>query len=248
MAHKALRKVDHRPWPIPESAWRMKQRWQNLLFAHWPVPRIMVQPLVPDALTIQEFNGSAWIGFIPFQMKNVALRPLPSLPGISSFPELNLRLYVEYRGKPGVWFLSLDATNSLAVWVARNIFNLPYHMADITVNTDSGPIQYYSKRESKETPVEFQVEYTPISKPYQANEGTLEKWLTERYCLYAQYADDTLYRTEIHHLPWRLQKAEADIPVNELHDPFNIELPDANPLLHFAKNMNVIFWPPKKLG
>src|SRR5262245_4268389 len=125
--HASLSHIDHRPWALPRGRWTMRQSWCDLLFAHWRVPVSALRPLIPARLKIQEFDGSAWLGAVPFRMTGVMYRPLPDLPWISAFPELNLRTYVECDGKPGVWFFSLDATNPLAVWAARRFFHLPYH-------------------------------------------------------------------------------------------------------------------------
>jgi uncharacterized protein YqjF (DUF2071 family) len=127
--HPALRATAHRPWPIPPGPWTSRQSWCDLLFAHWPVPARSLRALVPEPLRIQEYRGAAWLGIVPFQMRGVAPRPLPDIPGISAFPELNVRTYVEYGGKPGVWFLSLDATNALAVFAdaAGSIFRTIGH-------------------------------------------------------------------------------------------------------------------------
>ena len=120
--HPALSRTDHRPWPLPSGPWRWRQCWRDLLFAHWPVPVSALRSLVPASVAIQEFDGTSWVGVVPFRMTGVMLRPLPDVPGISAFPELNLRLYVDVGGKPGVWFISLDAASSLAVWAARRFF------------------------------------------------------------------------------------------------------------------------------
>jgi len=126
LMHPALAETDHRPWAIPERPWAWRQRWCDLLFAHWPVPVAALRHLVPEALTIQQFGGTSWVGVVPFRMEGVTMRGLPEMPGLSAFLELNLRLYVEYQGRPGVWFLSLDASNPPAVWAARTFFHLPY--------------------------------------------------------------------------------------------------------------------------
>src|SRR4051794_15783952 len=123
----ALRPLAPRPWPVPAARWTWRQSWYDLLFAHWPVPAADLRRLVPDGLRVQEFDGTSWVGVVPFRMAGVMRRSLPDLPWVSAFPELNLRLYVERDGKPGVWFLSLDAANALAVWAARRLFHLPYH-------------------------------------------------------------------------------------------------------------------------
>lgn len=247
MSHPALKKQNHRPWPIPRSPWKWRQTWCDLLFAHWPVPSSVLRPLVPEPLNIQEFDGTSWIGIVPFRMEGVMLRPFPDIPWISAFAELNVRLYVEYNGKPGIWFLSLDATNPLAVWAARRYFYLPYYNADIKLENQSEQFHYALHRKEKSMPVDFDAVYEPDSEIYHVEPGSLEHWLTERYCLYAQSSNGDLYRCEVHHLPWPLQKAKAKIHTNELADPFDIPLPDTTPLLHFASRLNVIVWPPERI-
>src|SRR5688500_18120102 len=105
--HASLTHVSHRPWPLPSAPWVLRQRWVNLLFAHWPIATSRIRHLVPPGLTVQEFDGTSWVGIVPFRIEGLTWRLLPSLPYFSSFPEINLRLYVEAGGKPGVWFISL---------------------------------------------------------------------------------------------------------------------------------------------
>ena len=120
--------IGHRGWPLPERNWMMRMSWHELLFMHWPVPIEALARLVPDQLEVDTFGGTAWLGVVPFRMTGVAPRGLPNMPGVSAFPELNVRTYVTHRGeKPGVWFFSLDATNWLAVRVARKLFHLRIH-------------------------------------------------------------------------------------------------------------------------
>ena len=208
--HPALADVDHRPWPLPERAWTMRQQWRDLLFAHWPLPVEAVRPLVPQPIAIDTFEGATWVGVVPFRMADVAPRGLPAVPGLSAFPELNLRLYVTYRGRPGVWFLSLDAANPIAVWVARRFFHLPYEHADMAIAPADGGFAYRSVRRGGE-PVVFEARYGPDGDAEPAEPHGLTAWLTERYSLYAQSPGGTLYRGEIHHAPWPLQPAWAEI-------------------------------------
>lgn len=246
MKHTALKKTDHQLWKLPNGPWKWRQSWCNLLFAHWPVPSVELKPLVPEALKIQEFEGTSWVGIVPFRMEGVMRRPFPDLPWISAFPELNVRLYVEYQGKPGVWFLSLDATNPIAVWAAKKFFHLSYYRANIRLEKEGNLFTYYSTRREA-TNVKFSAVYEPTSKPYQAESGSLEHWLTERYCLYAQNSKGDLYRTEVHHIPWPLQKAEVEIISNKMLSPFNLQLPDVPPLFHFSSRVDVVIWHPEKL-
>ena len=241
--HSAFSRLDHRPWPAPSDNWTWRQSWHDLLFAHWPVPAAALRHLVPRELEIQEFNGSSWVGVVPFRMSGVSFRCVPDIPWISEFPELNLRLYVERDHKPGVWFLSLDATNPIAIWAARRFFRLPYHHARITMERDREAIIYRSERRVKAgKPVRFQATYEPTSPPYQAQPGTIEHFLTERYCLYAQDRAGILYRCEVHHVPWPLQQAQAKIRWNGLADPHGFELSGPPLLLHFARRLDVVGW------
>src|SRR4051812_24908805 len=125
MPHPALARVAHRPFPLPHGTWIGRQSWHDLLFAHWPVPAHLLQPMVPAEVRVEQFAGPSWVGLLPFHMSDVMLRGLPGVPGVSAFPEMNLRLYVEYRGRSGIWFISLDAGNPLAVWAARTLVHLP---------------------------------------------------------------------------------------------------------------------------
>src|SRR5437867_5100192 len=129
MERKLLNQTSHRPWPLPSRPWVTTMRWHDLLFLHWPVRPEIIRPLIPNGLELDTFDGAAWIGVVPFRMTGVRLRWLPPLPGISAFPELNVRTYVRVRDRPGVYFFSLDAGSRTAVAMARAWFHLPYFHA-----------------------------------------------------------------------------------------------------------------------
>src|SRR4051794_18976444 len=118
-----------RPWPVPQSPWVMAMQWLDLLFMHWPVPAKALRSYIPRNLEIDTYDGTAWIGVVPFRMAGVRPRMTPALPWLSAFPELNVRTYVTIGGKPGVWFFSLDAGNPVAVEGARSLFHLNYYNA-----------------------------------------------------------------------------------------------------------------------
>jgi uncharacterized protein YqjF (DUF2071 family) len=242
--HPALARLDHRPWPVPDGEWTWRQSWCDLLFAHWPIAASELEPLVPKPLRVQEFDGTSWVGVVPFRMQGVMRRPLPDLPYFSAFPELNLRLYVELDGKPGVWFLSLDASNAVAVWAARRFFHLPYFHARMELAESSQGTDFHSTRLSKPRGIEFSAHYQQTSDPYESQPGSLEHWLTERYCLYAQSPAGQLYRAEVHHHPWSLQRAEAEIVRNDLLLPHGLELRGPPALLHFSRRLDVVVWSP----
>jgi uncharacterized protein YqjF (DUF2071 family) len=225
----------------------MRQSWCDLLFAHWPASVASLRPFVPPALEIEEHDGTSWIGLVPFRMQGVMVRPLPDLPGISAFPELNLRLYVRAGGKPGVWFISLDAANDLAVWAARRFFHLPYFRADMSAREEAGRVHYRTVRRGDGPRVAFQAEFGPESGDVRARPGSLEHFLTERYCLYTCDRAGALVRAEVHHAPWPLQLASADIVENTIGDAQGLPLAGPPALLHFSRRLDVVIWPTRRV-
>ena len=243
-----LRGVAHRPWTLPAGPWVMAQSWHDLLFAHWPVDAVPLRQLIPPQLQIDTFEGRAWLAIVPFRMTGVRLRGTPSLPWLSAFPELNVRTYVTFGGKPGVWFFSLDAANSLAVAVARAWFHLPYFRARMRWTEHEGWIHYGSERAHRRAPAALlKGRYRPVGDVFSPQPGTLEHFLTERYCLYTTDARGQIIRGEIHHPPWPLQPAEAEFADNSMSDSLGIAL-DSPPLLHFARRQHVLAWPPGKVA
>jgi uncharacterized protein YqjF (DUF2071 family) len=218
----------------------MTQTWHDLLFAHWPLPVEKMRPLVPPQLTLDIFDGKSWVGVVPFRMSGIRHRRLPALPGLSHFPELNLRTYVTHAGKPGVYFFSLDAANLPAVWAARSFYHLPYFHAAMTSTDLGGCIQYSSRRYGANA--EFRGQYRPASAVRLASKGSIEHWFTERYCLYTTHHGQ-VYRGDIHHPPWPLQDAEAELATNTIAAASGISLPDAPPHLLFARKLKVLIWP-----
>ena len=242
--HPALLELDHRPWPVPNRRWTWRQSWLDLAFLHWPIAAEKLRPLVPASLEIQEFEGTAWVGVVPFRMAGVMRRPLPDLPWISAFPELNVRTYVERDGKPGVWFLSLDAANPVAVWAARRFFYLPYFLAGMSLVEHAGAIRYRSRRPG----AELTATYRPTSDVYRAARGSLEHWLTERYCLYALAPDGSLRRNEVHHPAWSLQAAEIDLRTNTMLRVHGLDVGGPPALAHFARRLDVVVWDAERVG
>lgn len=221
----------------------MKQRWAELGFLHWKVPASRLGGLVPPALTIDTFDGSAWVGLVPFTMTGV--RPIwsPPIPGVSSFHEVNLRTYVHKEGgDPGVWFFSLDAASSLAVGMARTFWRLPYHRATMSLERrdDNGTVVYASERRwPRPVPAHCWLTYRPQGPVAPAAPGTLEHFLVERYFLYALARDGSLLRGQVHHTPYPLQRAVAADLDESLLAAAGIARPDAPPLVHYASEVRV---------
>lgn len=231
----------------------MRMTWRDLLFMHWPVDVSELRPLIPEKLEIDTFDGTAWIGVVPFRMTDVAPRLIPSIPYMSAFPELNVRTYVTVDGKPGVWFFCLEATNPIAVRVARKWFHLPYMDAKIELSSrcpcETGKwIKYQSTRTHRdEPPARLDLEYRPIGSNFVTALDTLEAFLTARYCLYSADARGNIFRGEIDHPPWVLREGQAIVNENTMTNWLGISLPDTPPVLHFAKSTKVKAWSLQKL-
>ena len=243
----SLEVVAHRPWPLPAGRWLMGQTWADLLFAHWRVPEAALRGLVPDDLEIDSFGGDAWVGITPLRVTGLRLRGTFPIPGLSSFPELNVRTYVRHDGRHGVFFLSLDAASGPAVAAARRFYRLPYFRARMSMQRRGARIVFSSDRsEPGSFPRTFRAAYGRSGTVFQAEPGTLEHFLTERYCLYT-WESRCLYRAEIHHPPWQLQAATVDIGENTMA-PRPIELEPEPEAVHFAHRQDVVVWPLERVG
>jgi uncharacterized protein YqjF (DUF2071 family) len=227
----------HRPWSLPTRPWVMGQTWDELLFAHYRVRATALRDVVPKGLEVQEHSGSGWIGVTPFVVTGLRVRGLVPLPLVSSFLELNVRTYVTRDAKPGIWFFSLDASSQLAVEAARRLYRLPYFRANITLRRQDGSILYDCSRGEGKA---FSATYRPAGEVFHAEDGSLEDFLMERYCLYAEH-EGRLFRADIHHRPWPLQPAEADISLNTM-PPAGLRV-EGDPLLHFSARQDVVIWP-----
>jgi len=241
----------------------MAMVWHDLLFMHWPVAPELLRPFIPPGLELETHGGSAWLGIVPFRMTGIRARFLPAVPRLSAFPELNVRTYVTAPSadgpRPGVWFISLDAPKAVAVAVARRSYHLAYMNARMRCAPDGEWIEYRSVRTGPNLThafgptharhAEFAGRYRPTAAPAAAARGTLDEFLTERYCLYAYSRAGRLYRAEIDHGPWPLQPAAAEIRTNTMTLPLGIE-PGAlsgPPLLHFARRLDVVAWLPGRV-
>jgi hypothetical protein len=224
----------HRPWPLPDEPWVQAQTWEDLVFAHWRVDADELGRLLPPEVPLDTFGGDAWLGVTPFHLTNLRLRGLPPLPFVSSFPELNVRTYATVDERPGIWFFTLDAGSQLAVEAAKRTYKLPYHHARMTVEHRGLFVQYESARPG----AAFSGRYRGVGELFQAEPGTLEHFLTERYCLYTEDGG-RLYRADIHHPPWQLQEAEAIIDLNTMAP---LVLPDEEPHLLFSARQDAVIW------
>ncbi len=217
-----------------------------MLFAHWPLAPGVLRPLIPEVLELDLREGSAWVAVTPFLITGLRPRGLPPIPGASNFLELNVRTYVRYRERPGVFFFSLDAASLPAVLGARASYHLPYYHAKMVQKQTAAGFEYASHRRERGKTAALVAHYIPVAEVQPPRPGSFERWLVERYCLYAPH-QGRLYRADIHHVPWPLQEAKADFEVNTMAEAAGIELPRLNPVCHFAKELDVLVWAPERL-
>jgi len=232
----------------PDGQPLMHQTWGKLLFMHWRIEEADLRPLIPAGLELDTFDGTAWIGVIPFTMWDIRAFPpfVPAVPGLSSMHELNVRTYVHYDRVPGVWFFSLDCNSAAAVMGARTFYHLPYYNAEIDLQQRGSTIDYDLKRTEKPA-AEFKGswkigETVPFSHP-----GSLEFFLTERYCLYSEH-NDKLYRARIFHQPWPLQNAAMNSYDATMIESLGLKSPQGEPVLNSTESLNVEIWPLKKVS
>ena len=229
----------------------MRQNWRNLLFVHWPVPPESLRPLIPEPLELDLFEGTAYVGLIPFTMTGVRPIGLPAVAGLSSFHETNVRTYVHVNGRdPGVWFFNLEAANSIAVRLARRLFHLPYHYARMFLEHEAGSrtdqptsILYAgTRRWPGPLPASYFVRATPAGPGRPAMPGTLAHFLAERYILFT-FRNTRLHRGRVHHTPYPLQSAKILSLDETLLAAAGIARPDITPLAHFSTGVNVEVFP-----
>ena len=215
------------------------QRWRDVCFLHWEVDELALQQVLPKELSVDTFQGRAFIGIVPFRMEGVRLRMLPPIPTANRFPELNVRTYVRYKGQSGVWFFSLDAYSGLAVAGGRALFGLPYYYAKMSCRNEGEWVRYESERRPKGA--DFRGRYRGTGP---AERNALETWLTERYKLFAEKRG-RWFEADVEHEPWPLQVGEAEFEHSGLA-PF--ALPDTEPLVHYASGVDVVIGSPRVVG
>jgi uncharacterized protein YqjF (DUF2071 family) len=203
------------------------------------VPVAELRRHLPEGLEVDTHGGEAWLGITPFRVSGLRLRGMLPLPRLSSFLELNVRTYVTDGEKPGIWFFSLDASSQLAVEAARRTYRLPYFHARMTAERSGDRIVYECARREERGKV-WSGRYGPSGEVFNAEPGSLEWFLAERYCLYTTDERGRLARAEIHHSPWPLQPAEADVELNEIAP---LQLPEEDALFHFSRRQDVVIWP-----
>ena len=241
LIEEIISQTGHRLRPLPKMPWLMALNEEHVLFMHWPLPVEQLRPLVPPKMEIDTYNGQAWLSLIPFRMGNLHLRDLPPVPGTSTVIQVGLRTYIHVNHEPAIYYLTLYADNLLYMWIARHLFQLPYHKAQMKFNqNDAG---FHFECHDPASGAEFVGSYRPFGHSSPAKPGSLEYFLLERYTLFAQSPEGGLYRGEVHHLPWPVQSVEVKIERNTIPNTVGITLPQTDPLLHFSPGVHDIAWP-----
>ena len=244
-----LVRTSHKPRPLPPGRWAMTQRWNDLLFAHWPIAGSVMDALLPDWLEADSYQGSAWLGAVPFWLDRIKIRGVPSIPGLRNFPDLNLRTYVRDRltGTPGIYCFSVDSSNLLAVAVAHLAYHLPYKLAEMHLEQRSErEFAFYSRRRFTRPHVIFKARYRglgPTHKTAEIPPGSLEYFFSERNCVFSTNRAGQPIQANLHHVPWPLEEAEAEIERNDLGTAVGIALPNQEPVLHYSRRLAVYIWP-----
>ena len=230
---------DHVPFPLPDRPHALSQEWRNLTFMHWEVEPSKIETYLPEGLELDLYEGKAYVGTIPFQMKNVRPRFLPAVPGISTFPEFNIRTYVTKNGIPGVLFLTLDARSRITCWHAPRAYGLPYRYAKCYLKKKDNNFIWKSKRVSDECRL--------IGEEMQASKNSLEYFLFERYSLYTEM-NGKLHMAYTLHEPWIFQEAEVKLTNNSLTECYNLGIDAMKPqYVHASSGVHVLTWPIKEV-
>jgi uncharacterized protein YqjF (DUF2071 family) len=262
-AGSLLYSVEHRPWPPPDGQWLLSQSWNDTLFAHYAVEPRTLRRLVPEALTLDLYDGVAWLTVSPFCTNHVRPSGVPPLPGISNFPQVRLRTYVTMQSrsgqsKPGLFYFSVDSANLSAVWFARVFFHMQYWHSTIKVSGATiqarkpagRTIDFRSSRlhgpAALSGPAKLEVVYAPEGGPERARRGSLDEFVTERYCVYSMTRGG-FYRSEIHHQPWPLQRASVEIRANSIAEPLGLTLPTRPDICHFSRSLKMLAWAPERI-
>ena len=233
-----LQTTFHRPWKLPSGKWKCYQEWNNAIFLHFQVDIEELKKLVPKQLEIDTFEGKAYISIVPFTMGKIRQRNFPAFPPISNFHEINIRTYVKYKNKTGVYFLSIEGAKRSSCFVAKSLSELPYRYSKMERSNTA----YSSKNVEFKDSLSFKYKIGPLSK----SKSHLELWLTEKYALF-QDTKDSINQFEIHHLEWKTHQIEIqDLKLN--YARFN-KLIRSNPtLVQYSPGVQVIAWSIVKNG
>jgi uncharacterized protein YqjF (DUF2071 family) len=236
---RILNVTSHRPWPIPKMDWKFYQEWNKPFFLHWKVETKDIIGLIPEGITLDTFNNDAWISVVGFTTGNLRPKGLPAFPPISNFYELTFRTYVKDENRVGIYFFNIEAGKLLSVCLSKAITGMPYQKAKMQRLETVSEQNYLSNNKGKTFNLTYKIGHIISTKT------KLDKWLTERYCIYLEQKKD-LYRYEVHHIPWQLYTINIT-NLNTNQKIGNTSLNRQPDLAHYSEGVDTIGWPSERL-
>ncbi|WP_417588428.1 YqjF family protein [Owenweeksia hongkongensis] len=232
-----LKTTDHRPWKLPTGNWKYYQEWNDAVFLHWEVEYSELRKFIPENIEIDLFDGKPWVSLVAFKMEKIRPKNLPSFPPVSNFDEINIRTYVKFNNKSGVYFLSIEAGSKISSQIAKSLSKLPYRYSKM----NRQEIHYQSF--NAEYSDNFEMAYQIGQK--QTEKTKIDKWLVERYALFQDDKGHT-NEFEIHHIEWPTYKVELKKLMID-YPRFGNLLSSSPTLAHYSPGVQVIAWGKKKL-
>lgn len=238
--------MSHRPFPIPTLPWIGKQTWNDILFCHWPISSDILETWIPSALALDLYNGTAWLGYVLFQVSDIRLRLFPKIPYFNSYIGLNVRTYVTYKGTPGIYFFNLDASKLFAVIGGKVGTLLPFRKSNMTWKKRNPDYCFIGKTETMNQQIEtFDVRFRPKTNPYVLPNDCLPAWLYERYCFFID-SKKQMYRGDIHHARWKVSDMDIQIKQNSMASFLPRTYFEQQPLIHYSSIQHAYLWPLRK--
>lgn len=230
--------------PNPVRRAVMVQQWRDLAYIHWRYDPATVQALLPPGLDVDTFDGSAWVGLIPFSMRGITLPRMPAVPYFGSFPEINVRTYVRHNGIPGVWFFSLDVNRLIPAVVARTTYLLPYCWGRASNRIEGNVLRStverrWPSRAHSSTTIEIG-QAIPQS-------DELSVFLSARWGLYSRGLFGGLMYAPVDHEPWPLHQAQLKAIDQNVVEAAGLPTPSGDPHVMFSPGVSVRIGRPRRV-
>ena len=235
--------VSHVVCPSPVQHPVMKQQWRDLAYIHWRYDPAVVRELLPEGIEVDTFDGSAWVGLIPFSMRNISFPFIPPVPYFGSFPEVNVRTYVKRNGVPGVWFFSLDVNRLIPAFVARTTYFIPYCWGSASHTKDGQRLRTTVKRRwpsRSSTQIKLTIG-EEIKEP-----SDLAHFLSARWGLYSKGFGGRLRYAPVDHEQWQLYEANIVDLSDHLVMAAGLPAPTGEAHVMFSPGVSVRIGKPRK--
>ena len=235
-ASEILKHTKHRPFKAPKRSWKFYQEWNKAIFMHWEIEPKLITSLLPRGLELDTINGKTWVSLVAFDMNNIGVRSLPKMPHISDFHEINIRVYIAYKGKPAVYFLNMEGSKRSSCSILKMISKFPYQYSKMKRTSFSYESENDTQNDSFYT--EYRLDHNVI------NKDETDIWLTERYAVFQDYKNNII-EYDVHHAEWPIES--IDIKKLKLNYPkFNHLIHNKPDRIHYSKGVKVLTWDKKK--